>query len=918
MNMKRKFTAYLSLFVLISSILTTPFSTVAAVAEHTMITEETKNQVYDEEEVKPSIFSEDASSQISEESLENADSLDKTESEITQSSEMKQLTENQSTALFSTLVKAVQTNVITSMVVTDKDGNSLDHAVGQWENFRINATFSLPNGQVSEGDTTTITLPSEFRFGDTTSFELKDANGNIVAHAVIDSNTKTVVLTYTNYAETHSDITGSFFFYAGVDTAVVNEEKTITTNIDVEGTVFPVEIDFEGIDNHDYPISKAGWFMDNSENEIQYYVAINRVKQAYPNVVVSDLLKNEGVTYAPGTFKIYKGEWERNAANTDWVLADRVDVTSNYTIDFSSDNQSFSIDFGNIGEDDQFAIYYIAKVAYTPVQGELFVNTAVLASNEQVIQTGTANTDYQKGGGQAEGYNFMIKIHKENEDGQSLAGAEFEVVRDSSNQVLGTIVTDVDGNGKIDGLLRDEYTIKETKAPSGYVLSTEEIKISSNDFGSDLSVLKTIINRKIEEPTIEISGIKTWNDADNQDGKRPDSITVNLLADGEQVDSKQVTEADGWLYKFTDLPKYKEGTEIVYTITENQIPDYNTEINGFDITNHYTPGRTSVSVTKHWKDADNQEGKRPNSIQVQLLADGKKKGDTIELNKANNWTTTWNNLAQKADGKDVVYTIEEVSVPGYTAAIDDTDKGNILLTNIYTPETISINGMKTWNDANNQDGKRPDSIIVNLLADGKQVDSRQVTKADNWSYEFTNLPKYKGDTEIVYTITENQVDNYITKIDGFNIINTYSPGNTSGTVTKHWDDANDKDGIRPNSIRIQLYANGKKHGEPVRVTEKNNWTYTWEKLKICDQDGKAIQYEIKEVGVAAGYTATITGNNLGNLLITNTHSINKTIKNIPITGDERNGWAIIFNAGILVTLSGSFIFKKKKDLKEIR
>ena len=32
--------------------------------------------------------------------------------------------------------------------------------------------------------------------------------------------------------------------------------------------------------------------------------------------------------------------------------------------------------------------------------------------------------------------------------------------------------------------------------------------------------------------TIEISGTKTWNDADNQDGIRPTSITVNLFANG--------------------------------------------------------------------------------------------------------------------------------------------------------------------------------------------------------------------------------------------------------------------------------------------------------------------------------------------------------------------------------------------------
>ncbi|EGO9046451.1 Cna B-type domain-containing protein, partial [Enterococcus faecalis] len=117
-----------------------------------------------------------------------------------------------------------------------------------------------------------------------------------------------------------------------------------------------------------------------------------------------------------------------------------------------------------------------------------------------------------------------------------------------------------------------------------------------------------------------------------------------------------------------------------------------------------------------------------------------------------------------------------------------------------------------------------------------------------------------------------KVLNYTTKIEGYNIINTYSPGEISGTVTKHWEDGNDHDGIRPESIKIQLYANGEAHGEPVKVKAKDNWTYTWEHLPITNKDGKVIHYSIKEIEVADGYTATISGENIGNLLITNTHN----------------------------------------------
>ena len=47
----------------------------------------------------------------------------------------------------------------------------------------------------------------------------------------------------------------------------------------------------------------------------------------------------------------------------------------------------------------------------------------------------------------------------------------------------------------------------------------------------------------------------------------------------------------------------------------------------------------------------------------------------------------------------------------------------------HTPEEINIEGTKTWEDASNQDGKRPESITVNLLANGEKVDSIEVKAA---------------------------------------------------------------------------------------------------------------------------------------------------------------------------------------------
>ncbi|MYV17571.1 collagen binding domain-containing protein, partial [Furfurilactobacillus milii] len=52
---------------------------------------------------------------------------------------------------------------------------------------------------------------------------------------------------------------------------------------------------------------------------------------------------------------------------------------------------------------------------------------------------------------------------------------------------------------------------------------------------------------------------------------------------------------------------------------------------------------------------------------------------------------------------------------------------------------LTISGTKTWRDNNNQDGIRPSSITVNLLANGQQVASKTVSASDNWQYSFDNL-----------------------------------------------------------------------------------------------------------------------------------------------------------------------------------
>ncbi|MGN1388381.1 MAG: Cna B-type domain-containing protein, partial [Bulleidia sp.] len=331
---------------------------------------------------------------------------------------------------------------------------------------------------------------------------------------------------------------------------------------------------------------------------------------------------------------------------------------------------------------------------------------------------------------------------------------------------------------------------------------------------------------------------------------------------------------------FNDLPKYRNGKAIVYTVTEDAVKDYSTEIEGYNITNSYTPGKTSVTVTKSWEDGNNQDGLRPDSVTVQLYADSDKYGDAITLDDANNWTYTWDGLDEMKAGAEISYAVEEITkVDGYSAAVAGNAAAGYIITNFHTPETVSVAGTKTWDDGNNQDGKRPGSITVNLLADGVKIDSRTVSADENgsWTYSFENLPKYENGTEIVYSVSEEPIADYSTAINGYDITNSYTPGKTSVTVTKVWNDSNNRDGLRPSAesfaSEVHLY-NGDTEvtGVTPVVTDNGNNTYTVTYSDLpAYADGIEITYTVRENAIS-GYTADQESVRNGEAL-TNTHSV---------------------------------------------
>ena len=83
-----------------------------------------------------------------------------------------------------------------------------------------------------------------------------------------------------------------------------------------------------------------------------------------------------------------------------------------------------------------------------------------------------------------------------------------------------------------------------------------------------------------------LTGSVIWIDNDNGAGRRPQSVLVHLLADGQDTGiSVTLDEGMGWKYSFENLPRFKDGKEIVYSVREDEVEGYSNQVEGMNVTN---------------------------------------------------------------------------------------------------------------------------------------------------------------------------------------------------------------------------------------------------------------------------------------------------------------------------------------------
>lgn len=158
----------------------------------------------------------------------------------------------------------------------------------------------------------------------------------------------------------------------------------------------------------------------------------------------------------------------------------------------------------------------------------------------------------------------------------------------------------------------------------------------------------------------------------NRTPAMPESITVQLIRDGQLADTVQLSDKNGWSHRWEHLDERYHWNVVEKDVPKACTVQYQRQESIVTITNTVCTEPQSLTVTKNWNDSGKQ---RPNEVTVQLLRDGAAV-QTVTLSAQNGWSYTWHDLARGAD-----WDVREVEVPAGYIPVYTREENVISITN---------------------------------------------------------------------------------------------------------------------------------------------------------------------------------------------------------------------------------------------
>lgn len=286
-----------------------------------------------------------------------------------------------------------------------------------------------------------------------------------------------------------------------------------------------------------------------------------------------------------------------------------------------------------------------------------------------------------------------------------------------------------------------------------------------------------------------------------------------------------------------------------------------------------------VQVINHWQDDNNRDGIRNenSSLKLELFKNGKSTGQEFELDKENNWTVIIKDLEhQDENGVPINYTFKQKNTlkdyefrPGAAKKVETKNSMGLVfdVVNYHDPYRINITGEKKWKSnsriidggktTNESKLNRPNSIIVVLHSNGKEVNRTRVVPAkdDSWKYEFNNVYKNENGKPIDYKVVEKgYIKGYKpAKYKNYDIINIYYPFGDVKLVKK-LDNATMQASEKEFEFKVEIYdKNGSIDSNTYKYESElgNGKISTGGTVKLKATNDKSVGLIIKDIPVSS-------------------------------------------------------------------
>lgn len=541
----------------------------------------------------------------------------------------------------------------------------------------------------------------------------------------------------------------------------------------------------------------------------------NGIKQkengAYPSIYnsIPQITDHQTLIFSAGLdINLYDSTYYTNLYNskhTDLTGVTKYDAPAYYTSYYPADSYNGSTTTGN-GTVIQHQIanatsdivpspaFYKTYYEYTPQEGTFWDNISYLQINPYKV---TQNPDDKKWYYDTDEVNedFFLWHATSMEKGLYIVGHYWnETIAAKYN--TGAIVYYDPGSGGGSHITQsfDQWLVENSKF-GAWISNSAQVEALFEDIDNDIRYMVS-------------KGVVTDVIKDNFDLKNPDAasafrMTFNgedltaVFADGiwsfddgnytvsYDADSKTIT----WTINIPienlkpvtlsyDLLLTEESakTSKIYDTNDSAVLDYKSTDGKKDGTFTFEVPKVAyiklidINVEKQWVDYDNKDGSRPQEVTVQLIElidDEEELVDEGVLNEKT-WKYTFEDVLdatavfendEPVEIIPIVYTVKEPAVEGYTPAISGSVEKGFVITNTHEPEFLLFIA-KIWDDEQDADGIRPESVTVNLLANGEPIDEAELGDFNMWTASYT-VPFYDADGEpIEYTVTEEPVEGY--------------------------------------------------------------------------------------------------------------------------------------------------------------